>query len=325
MSGNDVVYAGVDLGGTNIECALARADGRILCSGKALTRSHEGPAAVLKRITDLFRGLADEVGTKPIALGIGIPGLVDLERGSTRFLPNFPTHWRGVPVAETLAPEVGCPVYLLNDVRMATLGELIFGHGRSSRTMAFFALGTGIGGGLVIEGKLRLGPLGAAGEIGHQTILPDGPRCGCGNYGCLEALASGPALAAEGVRLLLSGQAPELHRLVRGDASAVTPSEMAAAAEANDLAVRVAITRAARFLGIAAANVVTILHPDLIVFGGGVAAIGPLLFETIRQTVRERVGMFPVDDIRIEPSLLGNRAGIMGGVALAMKGGFTGI
>ena len=325
MSGNDVVYAGVDLGGTNIECALARADGRILCSGKTLTRSHEGPAAVLKRITDLFRGLADEVGTKPIALGIGIPGLVDLERGSTRFLPNFPTHWRGVPVAETLAPEVGCPVYLLNDVRMATLGELIFGHGRSSRTMAFFALGTGIGGGLVIEGKLRLGPLGAAGEIGHQTILPDGPRCGCGNYGCLEALASGPALAAEGVRLLLSGQAPELHRLVRGDASAVTPSEMAAAAEANDLAVRVAITRAARFLGIAAANVVTILHPDLIVFGGGVAAIGPLLFETIRQTVRERVGMFPVDDIRIEPSLLGNRAGIMGGVALAMKGGFTGI
>jgi glucokinase len=325
MSGSDVIYAGVDLGGTNIECALARSDGLILCSGKALTRSHEGSSAVLKRITDLTRGLAAEIKTEPLALGLGVPGLADLKRGSTRFLPNLPTNWRDVPVAEILAPEIGCPVYLLNDVRMATLGELVFGHGRSSRTMAFFSLGTGIGGGVVVEGRLRLGPLGAAGELGHQTILPDGPRCGCGNYGCLETLASGPAFSAEGVRLMLSGQAPELHRRVRGDASAVTPSEMAAAAEAGDHAVKEAITRIARFLGIAAANVITVLHPDLIVFGGGVAAVGHLLFETVRQTVRERVGMFPVDDIRIEPSLLGDNAGIMGGIALAMKGGYSGI
>lgn len=325
MSENEAVYASVDLGGTNTECALARSDGRILCSGKVLTHSHEGPTAVLKRVSDLTRSLAAEIGTEPAALGIGVPGLADLQSGSTRFLPNFPTHWRDVPVAETLSAGVGCPVYLLNDVRMATLGELVFGHGRSSRTMAFFALGTGIGGGLVIEGSLRLGPLGAAGELGHQTILPDGPRCGCGNYGCLEALASGPALTAEGVRLMLSGQAPELHRRVLGNAAAVTPSEMAAAAEAGDFAVREAITRAARFLGIATANVVTILHPDLVVFGGGVAAIGHLLFDAVRQTVRERVGMFPVDDIRIRPSLLGDRAGIMGGVALATKGGFSGI
>ena len=325
MSGSDVIYAGVDLGGTNIECALARSDCLILCSGKALTRSHEGPSAVLKRITDLTRGLAAEIKTEPLALGLGVPGLADLKRGSTRFLPNLPTNWRDVPVAEILAPEIGCPVYLLNDVRMATLGELVFGHGRSSRTMAFFSLGTGIGGGVVVEGRLRLGPLGAAGELGHQTILPDGPRCGCGNYGCLETLASGPAFSAEGVRLMLSGQAPELHRRVRGDASAVTPSEMAAAAEAGDHAVKEAITRIARFLGIAAANVITVLHPDLIVFGGGVAAVGHLLFETVRQTVRERVGMFPVDDIRIEPSLLGDNAGIMGGIALAMKGGYSGI
>src|SRR5512135_2475578 len=218
MQGDDNVYAGVDLGGTNIECALARPDGRILCEGKVLTRSHEGPTAVLKRIVELTRGLASRVNTEPAALGIGIPGLADLERGSTRFLPNFPTHWRDIPVAETLSAGAGCPVYLLNDVRMATLGELVFGHGRSSRTMAFFALGTGIGGGLVIEGSLRLGPLGAAGELGHQTVLPDGPRCGCGNHGCLEALASGPALAAEGVRLLLSGQAPKLHQRLGGDA-----------------------------------------------------------------------------------------------------------
>lgn len=325
MTGNEAVYAGVDLGGTNVECALARPDGRILRSDKMPTLSHEGPTAVLDRIADLVRRLGAEIGTEPAALGLGVPGLADLKNGSTRFLPNLPTNWRGVRVAEMLSPAVGCPVYLLNDVRMATLGELVFGHGRTARTMAFFALGTGIGGGIVIDGKLRLGPLGAAGELGHQTILPDGPRCGCGNHGCLEALASGPALSAEGVRLMLSGQAPALHKRVGGDASAVTPAEMAAAAGEGDLAVRDAVIRAARYLGIAAANVITILHPDLIVFGGGVAAIGSLLFDTIRTTVQERVGMLPVEDIRIEPSLLGDRAGIMGGIALAMRGGYSGI
>jgi glucokinase len=325
MTGQESVYAGVDLGGTNIECALAKSDGLLLASGKIPTQSHEGPRAVLERVAALTRSLGSKIGSGPRAIGLGVPGLADLKVGSTRFLPNLPTNWRDVPVAEILSSAVGCPVYLLNDVRMATLGELVFGHGRSSRTMAFFALGTGIGGGITIDGRLRLGPLGAAGELGHQTILQDGPRCGCGNRGCLEALASGPAITAEGVRLLLSGQAHALHKRVRGDASSVTPAEMAIAAAEGDVAVREAIIRASRFLGIAVANVITILHPDLIVFGGGVAAIGPMLFETVRRTVQERVRMLPVDDIRIEPSLLGDKAGILGGIALAMKGGFSGI
>jgi glucokinase len=315
------IYASVDLGGTNIACILAGADGRIVGEKKAPTLSHEGPQAVLARIAELVNSLAAECSTKPAALGMGIPGLADLKNGVTKFLPNLPTQWRDVPVRDVLSPKVGCPVYLLNDVRMATLGELVFGHGRTSRTMAFFALGTGIGGGVVVDGKLRLGPLGAAGELGHQTILPDGPRCGCGSRGCLETLASGPAITAEGVRLMLSGLAPKLHESVRGEASAVTPKEMAAAAEAGDERVKEALVRAARYLGIGVANVVTILHPDLIVLGGGVAAVGPLLFDTVRATVRERVGMFPTDDIAIKPSLLGERAGALGGIALAMQGG----
>ena len=315
------IYASVDLGGTNIAGVFAGQDGRILCEKKVPTQSHEGPEAVLERIAELVNGLAQEIGSRPLALGMGIPGLADLKNGVTKFLPNLPTQWRDVPVREVLAPKIGCPVYLLNDVRMATLGELTFGHGRSARTMAFFALGTGIGGGVAVDGRLRLGPLGAAGELGHQTILPEGPRCGCGSRGCLETLASGPAIAAEGVRLMLSGLAPKLHELVRGEASAVTPREMAAAADAGDTRVREAIVRAAGYLGIGVANVVTILHPDLVVLGGGVAAIGPLLFDTVRQTVRERVGMFPTDDIEIKPSLLGEQAGALGGIALAMKGG----
>jgi glucokinase len=315
------IYASIDLGGTKIACVFATDGGKILAEKTVLTRSHEGPPAVMARIAELVNDMAATVGQRPSAAGMGVPGLADLAAGATRFLPNLPTQWRGVPVREVLAPQIGCPVYLLNDVRMATLGELTYGHGRSANTMAFFALGTGIGGGVVIDGRLRLGPLGAAGELGHQTIVPDGPTCGCGNRGCLETLASGPAITAQGVWLLASGRAPRLHELVRGDPGGITPREMALAATAGDEAVAEALTRAAKYIGIGVANVVTVLHPDLVILGGGVAEIGPLLFEVVRATVRRRVGMFPVDDLRIEKSLLGDKAGALGGIALAVKKG----
>ena len=317
------VYAGVDLGGTRIKAAFAGADGRILCEKTAPTQSHEGPTGVLRRIADLVNALCASSSVRPAALGMGVPGLVDLKRGITKFMPNFPTQWRDIPVSQTLSPEIGCPVYLLNDVRTATLGEMVFGHGKTARTMLFFALGTGIGGGVVIDGKLRLGPLGAAGELGHQTVVQGGVRCGCGNWGCLETVASAPAMAAEGVRLLHSGQAPKLYEITGGDAGRVTPKEMAQAAAAGDERVAEALRRAAEYLGIGVANMVTALHPDLVVLGGGAAAIGDLLFDTVRKSVREHVRMFPVDDIGIEPSLLGDKAGVLGGVALAMKGGLA--
>jgi glucokinase len=321
MSQAHEIYASVDLGGTKIACGFGTAEGEILNESTVSTDAHEGQQAVLKRIADLVNDLAEAMDHRPAALGMGVPGLADLEHGVTRFLPNLPTQWRDVAVRDILSPQVGCPVYLLNDVRTATLGELTFGHGRTANTMVFFALGTGIGGGVAIDGKLRLGPLGAAGELGHHTILPDGPLCGCGNHGCVEALASGPAITAEGVRLLLIGQAPKLHEIVRGDLSLVSPKTMAEAAEAGETAIREAIVRAAQYLGIAVSNVVVTLHPDLIVLGGGVAGIGPLLFDTVRETMQSRVRMFPVDDIRIEPSMLGEKAGMLGGVALAMKRG----
>jgi glucokinase len=316
-------YASVDLGGTNIKCAYGDESGRIIGSDSTPTESHEGPRRVLDRIADLVNALSRQAGSPPAALGMGCPGLVDVKNGITKFFPNLPTHWRDVPVREILSPQVGCPVYLLNDVRMATLGELTFGHGRTARTMAFFALGTGIGGGIAIDGKLRLGPLGAAGELGHQVILPDGPRCGCGNHGCLETLASGPAITAEGIRLMQTGLAPKLYELCHGEASRVTTREMAEAASAGDEAVREAIVRAAAYLGIGTVNVVVTLHPDLIVLGGGVSLIGDLLFDTVRRTLRERVHMFPTEGIQVKPSQLGEHAGTLGGIALAMKGGLS--
>jgi glucokinase len=315
------VFASVDLGGTSIKAGLADATGKVLVAGSQPTLSQRGPESILKSIADLVGGLAQKSGHRPSALGMGVPGLIDLKHGVVKFLPNFPGHWRDVPARDILAGAVGCDVFLLNDVRTATLGELVFGGGRGVGTMVFFAVGTGIGGGVVVDGKLRLGPLGAAGELGHMTVQPDGPLCGCGNHGCLEALASGPALTGEGVRLLRSGQTPKLYELTGGDASKVTPQTMAQAAGAGDEDVLDAIRRAGEMLGIGVANVITVLHPDLVVIGGGVADMGDLLLEPVRQTVRRRVRMFPADSVRIEASQLGDQAGMLGGVALAMMRG----
>jgi glucokinase len=309
--------ASVDLGGTKIACAIATPEGEILAEAQAPTNSQEGPDAVLERIAAMVGRLGAGTEMRIGALGVGVPGLVDLQKGTTLFLPNLPTQWRGVPAGATLSTALGCPVFLLNDARMATLGEFTYGRGRSADSMALFTIGTGIGGGVVIDRKLRLGPLGAAGELGHQTVMKDGPLCGCGNHGCLEVLASGPALVAEGVRLLQSGLAPVLFEMVSGNAGAVTPREMGAAARAGDRAVREAITHAAGWLGIGVANIVTAFHPDVVVLSGSVAALDDLLLEPVRTTVRERVRMFPAGNVAIERSLLEDKAGLLGGIALA--------
>jgi len=282
------------------------------------TLAHEGPDAVLTRVAAAVNEMAADAHQRVLALGLGVPGLADFHRGRTLFLPNLPTQWRNLPVAELLSSRVNCPVFVLNDARMAALGELWFGHGRTARTMVVFTLGTGIGGGVVIERKLRLGPLGAAGEIGHLTIQADGPLCGCGNRGCLETLASSPALIGEGTRLMKSGHAPHLYDMVEADADRITPRLLAQAAAAGDTSVREAVVRAARFLGIAVANVIAVIHPELVVLGGEVAGMGPLLIETVRREVRERVRLFPAESVRIESSALQDKAGLWGGVALAI-------
>lgn len=315
------VYASVDLGGTNIKAALGAADGTILSADSRPTLSHEGPEHVLQRVVELVESLCGNQKCRIAAMGMAVPGLIDYKQGRTLFLPNFPGKWRDVPVRDFLEPRLNCPVYMLNDVRTAMLGELVYGHGRTARTMVFFAVGTGIGGGVVIDGKLHLGPLGAAGELGHHTILPDGPRCGCGNRGCLESLASAPAMVAEGVRLMQIGMAPKLHDLVDGDISQVTTKTMEDAALAGDTAIAEALERAASYIGIAAANVVVTIHPDLIVLGGGVSKMGELLRGPVERTIRERVRMVPTEGIGVKISQLGDQAGAMGGIALAERGG----
>lgn len=315
------LLAGIDLGGTSIKIALAETDGNIIEKHTIPTDAQRGPANVLSRIGDSVEEmLSRRKSSTLVGVGMGVPGLVDIQAGVIKFLPNLHTQWRGVPAASSLSQRLKCPVRLLNDVRTATLGELRFGHGKEmpNLTFVFFAIGTGIGGGVVIDGKLRLGPLGAAGEVGHQTMIADGPVCGCGNLGCLEAIAGGAALVSEGIRLMKCGLAPTLSQLTNDDTTTVTPKLMADAAD-KDSAVMRSITRAAQYIGIAVSNVVNVLHPDLIVLGGGVAEMGSILINTITSVVHQRVGMFPTDNVRIEKSRLGDQAGIAGAVALAIE------
>jgi len=315
-------YVGVDVGGTSVKCAVATADGTILQEASIPTDSHAGPQDVLRRIAEAVEMLMQQQGGKPRALGMGLPGLVDTRRGVTQYLPNLTTHWKEVPAAEILSRQLGCDVRLLNDVRTATYGELVFGHGRhrDKISMMFMAVGTGVGGGIVIDGKLRIGAIGAAGELGHQTIDPTGPLCGCGNHGCLETLASGTALAAEGIRLMLMGLAPALHELVQGDPGKVTAETLGEVAHQDD-AVRQAILHAASYLAIGIANVVVTIHPELVVLGGGVANLGEILLGRIKNDLRERVGrLFSVDDLLVETSQLGSKAGVLGAIALASRG-----
>ncbi|MGI9474812.1 MAG: ROK family protein [Rubripirellula sp.] len=316
------LYAGIDLGGTSIHGALSDGDGNVLTRDVTPTNSHVGPLAVLDRVESLLRALCATVHEGPASLrgiGIGLPGLVDQQNGIAKFMPNLPTQWRDVPVAEYLCDRLCCPVAIMNDVRMATLGELKYGRGRDqpTATLAFFSIGTGIGGGLALDGKLHLGPLGAAGELGHQTLQPNGARCGCGNRGCLETLASGPAIAASGIRLMTSGLAPTLHEAAAGDASRVTPALMAAAAEHDEL-IREALEDAFTWIGIAAANVVSVVHAQQVILGGGVSEIGDPLVTKVKQVIDDRIGMFPTDDVRVSQSALGDRAGVMGAIALAV-------
>ncbi len=312
------MFAGLDIGGTNIAAAIGSAEGNVLAEASVPTQSHEGPQAVLARAAALIQTLIPNGSLQGV--GVGLPGTIDRHGGIVRFLPNMPTNWRGVEAGAVLSRHLGTEILLLNDARLATLGELAFGHGREARDMVMLTLGTGIGGGVVLDGKLRLGPLGAAGEIGHQTIVPDGPLCGCGNRGCLESLASGPAFVGEGVRLMRAGMAPALFELAGGDAGRVTPKLMS---EASDDSIAVLIERMAGYLAIAIANVINVVHPELVVLGGGVAALDHRLLDPLRRDVARRVGMFPADGVIIKRSMLGDRAGVFGGIALAAQRGIV--
>jgi glucokinase len=261
-------------------------------------------------------------------LGISAPGLIDLEKNKTLFLPNLYSEWRGVPVGEIMFSHLGLDISMLNDVRAITFGEWAFGAGQGVDSMACFAVGTGVGGGLVVNNQLVLGIDGSAGELGHQTVDPNGPICGCGNHGCIEVYASGPAIAAEAARGVRQGWKTKIAELIDHDLNKLTPEIVAKAAEMGDEFALEVWDRAGTYLGIGVANILISVGVKRVVIGGGVAKAGDLLLDPIKRVVNERVFLMPVEKVEILSAALGTKAGIVGmaawsaanmGVLIGMK------
>lgn len=309
-------YIGCDLGGTNLRAGIVDLDdGQVSHLLSTPTLAREGYDAVMKRMAALIEEVITTGGMPKSeigGIGIGVPGVLDLERGETLFLPNLHGTWPNVPLRDTIAEAVGLPVAILNDVRSITNGEWKYGAGQGVDTMACFAVGTGIGGGLVINGQLHLGIGGTGGELGHTMIDFNGPRCGCGNNGCLEAYASGPAIAAMGMKAVAQGLTTDIADLCQYDLNRITPELIAQAALSGDEIAQEIYEMTGFYIGIAAANICAAIGPRRIVISGGVAQAGELLLKPIRRTIRERVHIMPIEQVDVVTSKLGDNAGVIG-------------
>jgi glucokinase len=317
------VYVGCDLGGTNIKAGLVDLDlGKVMISDSTPTLSRKGSESVMKRMADLIDRLIEQSGIDKReigGLGISAPGVIDLETNTTIFLPNLYGEWKNVPVGERMNDYLGLEVSMLNDVRAITYGEWSFGAGKGVDSMACFAIGTGVGGGLVVNNQLVLGFGGTAGELGHQTVDINGPICGCGNRGCIEVYASGPAIAAMAARGVRQGWSTKIADLIDHDLNKLTPAIVSEAANLGDEFAIEVWQRAGSFLGIGVANILTSVGVKRVVIGGGVAKAGDLLLDPIRNEVKKRVFLMPVEKVDILTAKLGTNAGIVGMAAWSAR------
>lgn len=313
-------FIGIDLGGTKIASALVDADMRIIDRIKVATRPEEGPGAVIGRMLDTVRDLAARNGcdvSDVMAIGIGCPGPLDQETGIVLDAPNL--MWKDVSLAAPMAKATERPVYLENDANVAALAENRLGAGRGARNMMYITVSTGIGSGLVLGGRLYVGATGAAGELGHVTMLADGPLCGCGNRGCLESLASGTAIARRAREIAARPGGEGILKAAGGDITAIDASLVASAAVAGDATAAAIMRDAFEYLGIAVANVVNLLNLDMVVIGGGVARVGDMLFDTVRHLVGLRSFACMARDVTIVPASLGADAGALGAACYAAE------
>ncbi len=316
---------GVDIGGTNLVVGAMPADGSREIGVHTLpTRADLGADAVVRRICEMIETTIATVLRETGAtrgqfagVGIGCPGPLDREKGVVIVTPNL--GWTDFPLRDRITAEVGMPATLDNDANCATLGEWWLGAAKGGRHVVGFTLGTGIGGGLILDGRLFHGASDVAGEIGHTTIEANGRRCGCGNYGCLEAYASGPAIAMRAREALANGEHSLLHELSGGDLSRLTAALVYKASKQGDVIASEVVKETARFLGIGVANILNVYNPDVVVLAGGVAQAGDSLFVPLRAEVRRRAFKPAVDACRIVPGSLDGSAGMVGAVAAFLE------
>ncbi len=318
---NSRYIVGVDVGGTNIVVGAMPVDGsREYALRSRPTHAQLGQEGVADRIAEMVNEVIHATGEETGAsradfagVGIGSPGPLDRDSGVVIITPNL--GWRDFPLRDAVSKRVGLPATLDNDANCATLGEWWCGAAKGYRHVVGLTIGTGIGGGLILNGVLYHGASDSAGEVGHTTIDGTGRRCKCGNYGCLEAYASGPAIAERAAEAVSGGEASLLRDLVDGDLTQITARTVYEAATRGDLIAREVVRETARFLGTGVANLVNIFNPDVVVLAGGVTQAGEALFEPLRAEVRRRAFRPAVEACRIVPGALEGSAGVVGAVA----------
>ena len=308
----------VDMGASHMSIAVADFTARILREFEVPLDIKNGPKVCLAEAHQQLLKLLESLGLSIeniSAVGVGVPGPVITEAGMVVAPPIMPG-WDRYPIRATLEKKWGCPVTLNNDAELGALGEWAYGAGRGEKNIAYIKVGSGIGAGLILNQQIYGGTRGAAGEIGHLTIDENGPLCNCGNHGCLEAFASGHAIAQQGELLVQSGKRTLLSDL---GTEKITAHEVAEAARRGDLHAQEILRRSGTFIGIAIAGLINLFNPSIVIIGGGVAQVGDLLTAPIRQAVRERAMRASEQSVRITTAMLGRRSLLMGATVQAIN------
>ena len=314
-------WLGVDLGGTKMLAALFTSKFKLLVERKEKTSGQDGAKAVIARLQQLIADTVVEGGIPERQLGgigLGVPGPVNVQTGAVISAPNL--GWHNLPQQKILERSCHSPVRVFNDVDAGTYGEFRFGTGEQARCVIGLFPGTGIGGGCVYDGKVFTGRENSCFEIGHMQAVPDGRLCGCGRHGCLEAHASRLAIAADAAAAAFRGQAPALLKLTGTDLREIKSRTLAKAIAAGDRAIEDIVRRAARQLGVAAASIVNLIAPDIIVLGGGlVEALEKLYLEEVRAAVMSHAMPLLADRVKIRAAQLGDHAAVLGAAALVAE------
>ncbi|MFZ5924334.1 MAG: ROK family protein [Bacillota bacterium] len=305
---------GVDLGGTNVVVGATRGNGRVVRLLKAPTGLSKSPTDVVGGIAALISRLITDLGLERgllTGVGVGVPGLVDAENGIVRRSPNF-VGWEDVPLSAMLEERICAPVVIDHDVRMITRGEWAWGAGRGARNFICVTLGTGIGMGIVADGRIYAGAHGNAGELGHVTADLSGPRCGCGNLGCVEKLCAGPAIAEIARKRIEEGAESAVSQLQDGRANHIDAETVFRAAKLGDAIATSIIDTVCELLGSVIAGAVLMLDPERVIVGGGIADAGDVLFDRLRAVVARRAYSYRLNNVTIVPWALGDKAGVLG-------------
>lgn len=320
-------FIGIDLGGTNIKVGLVDEQGVVIASSSTRTPRDTDPDRIITRMTEAAGSVARSGGmqlTDISGIGIGSPGPIDLEHGVVIGMPNL-NGWDCIPLCQRIEEATGVPTTLENDANAAAFGEFWAGAGRDPniRDMVMVTLGTGIGTGLIIAGKIVHGARGVAGEGGHMVVQPDGRQCGCGQRGCLEAYASAANTARRAEESLAREPRSVLHEVRKANNGTLTSKHVFDAANAADPVALAVVRETARYLAVGCVSFCRILDPSMIVFAGGMILAGDLLFEMVREAFADNSWNVMSDHVRIVPAELGNEAGFIGAAAIACDAGRT--